>query len=244
MPRMPSKAHSEATEPDPGGSTMWNPASWRLRSSPGSPFSLVLKAASSALVLTAVAVSSGNAFASPARPFPSGSVHAKPCGISFSDFAFAPSTVSEGDSTTLEIEIHNCTGKRLSGSVESFGKVVCVIAEPIEQRVQVRAHRTASMSMAYVAPDCAGTASISGRLISPTGKTLASATASFQSVVAPPEPAIVPNPGSIMVNTATKIVGAESRSARSKRGSCRRILASRLPQSGSPPTPAVPLRRY
>ena len=188
---------------------MGNPIPWHLRSASRSPLPLVLLVLSFAVTLATVVVSSGYVWASPTRSSPSGTVHARRCGVSFSKFSLSPSTVSEGGSTTLDMVVHNCTGKRFSGSVETYGKVVCVIADPVEQRVQVRAHRKVALSITYDVPVCTGTGSITGQLLSIAGKTLASATASFQSIVSPPVPTIVPNPDSVMVDTATNLIGTD-----------------------------------
>lgn len=93
-------------------------------------------------------------------------------GPEITSFAFKPSTVKEGAKADLEGSISNCTDKAFTGSLETFGRLVCEVVDPISSTVHLPAHGGEAFVILYHAPDCTGHGSITGRLLDHSGKTL------------------------------------------------------------------------
>jgi hypothetical protein len=128
-------------------------------------------------------------------------------GVTFQALQFVPATVDEGGTATLEETISNCSTRAFTGSVQTSGKDVCLIVDPVRQQVALQRRRLLTLSMTYAVPDCTGTGTITGQLLSHTGQQLAMRSASFQSVVPPPTPTVVASPADVMVDTATTLTG-------------------------------------
>lgn len=162
------------------------------------------------LLATPALIGTSPASASPASSIPVATSLGR-CGttfrVRFDNFAFSPSTVPEGGTATLYMTVQNCTGNAFSGSVETFGNDVCLILDPIRQPISLQRHESVTLTMSYSVPECTGTGTITGRLLSHNGKTIATNTASFQSVVPRPTPTIVANPDSVSQNSDTTLTG-------------------------------------
>ena len=88
-------------------------------------------------------------------------------------FVFRPHVVAEGQTATLRAVIDNCTGKAFAGSLMTYGRLVCEIADPISRPVQLPAGGKVKLPMRYTAPDCTGRGAITGELLAGNGKVLA-----------------------------------------------------------------------
>jgi hypothetical protein len=128
-------------------------------------------------------------------------------GVRFQTFAFSPATVDEGSTAYLDQTIANCTGTIFAGSIQTSGKDVCIIVDPIQQHFRLQRHQSVTLTMTYAVPECTGTGTITGQLLSHSGQMLGKRTASFQSVVPPPAPMIVTDPVSVMVGATTQLTG-------------------------------------
>jgi len=133
-------------------------------------------------------------------------------GVTLQRFAFTPSTVPENGTATLNMTVANCTWKPFIGSVQTSGMDVCIVVDPIQQQVRIPRRRFTTLVMTYAVPQCAGTGTINGQLISRSGQQIESDSASFTSVVPPPSPTIVASPDSVMVNTAISLFSGSRRS--------------------------------
>jgi hypothetical protein len=100
-------------------------------------------------------------------------------------FSFKPRMVVEGQNATLRATITNCTGNLFSGSLETFGRLVCEAVDPIVTPVRVPSGSTVRSSMVYRAPDCTGQGAITGRLINPGGGVISMKVA-IVTIVGPP----------------------------------------------------------
>lgn len=125
----------------------------------------------------------------------------------FQTFAFSPATVDEGGTADLDETISNCSVITFAGSIQASGKDVCVIVDPVLQHFKLQRHQSVAFTMTYSVPECTGTGTIVGQLLSHSGQQLETRTATFQSVVPPPTPTIVTDPVSVMVGAATKLTG-------------------------------------
>lgn len=105
--------------------------------------------------------------------------HRTSCGVSIIGFGFVPATVTEGSPTTLSATVKNCTMTTFKGSLETFGVLVCVVADPVIQPLRIRPRHTAVVTVSYTAPSCAGTGTITGRLLGRRGVVAHSAEASL-----------------------------------------------------------------
>ena len=105
-------------------------------------------------------------------------------GVRVATFKFSPSTVVEGARANLEIAIENCTAHAFSGSLETFGLLVCEAVDPLVQSVSLPAHTSEATIQKYTAPDCAGKGHITGRLMK--GSTVLQTRTAVLRVVAPP----------------------------------------------------------
>jgi hypothetical protein len=103
-----------------------------------------------------------------------------------SRFSFKPRTVVEGQNATLRATVTNCTSKLFSGSLETFGRLVCEAVDPIVTPVRVPSGSTVRSSMDYRAPDCTGKGAITGRLINPNGGVISMKVAMVTIVLPPP----------------------------------------------------------
>lgn len=128
-------------------------------------------------------------------------------GVRFETFAFSPATVNEGSTADLDETVANCGGSNFAGSIQTSGRDVCVIVDPVQQHFRLQRHQSVTLTMTYAVPDCTGTGAITGQLLSHSGQQLETRTASFQSVVPPPVRTIVAAPVSVMVGTATNLTG-------------------------------------
>jgi hypothetical protein len=106
-------------------------------------------------------------------------------GAAIVSFAFKPRTVPEGATATLSATISNCTGRTFSGSLQTFGKLVCLVLDPVSEKVRVAPASSGHLSATYVAPGCAGTGVITGRLMNAQGKVVSTRQAKLVVVVAP-----------------------------------------------------------
>jgi hypothetical protein len=93
--------------------------------------------------------------------------------------------VVEGQNATLRAVITNCTGRSFSGSLETFGRLVCVVVDPTLTPVRVPSGSTVRSSMVYRPPDCTGQGFIIGRLINHSGGVISLKVATV-TIVAPP----------------------------------------------------------
>ena len=142
----------------------------------------------------------------------SATVHVKcgrTTGVALQGFTFSPSTVDEGGTAVLDETVSNCSGRTFAGSIQTSGKDVCLIVDPVRQAVTLQRHRSVTLTMTYTVPECTGTGTITGQLLSHAGQQIATREASFQSVVPPPTPTIVANPTNVMVDTATTLTGTD-----------------------------------
>ena len=87
-------------------------------------------------------------------------------------FVFQPRVVAEGTTATLHAVIDNCTDKAFAGSLMTFGRLVCVIVDPISRPVQLPAGGKIKLPMRYTAPDCTGQGAITGELLAGNGTVL------------------------------------------------------------------------
>ena len=87
-------------------------------------------------------------------------------------FVFRPRVVAEGKTATLHAVIDNCTDKAFAGSLMTYGRLVCVVVDPISRPVQLPAGGEKKLPMRYTAPDCTGQGAITGELLAGNGKVL------------------------------------------------------------------------
>ena len=87
------------------------------------------------------------------------------CTPSFTRFEFSPGSVTEGSASTLVATVKNCSRSTFTGSLETFGLLVCVVADPVTRPIHVRPRRSTRYTMTYTTPDCSGTGTITGRLL-------------------------------------------------------------------------------
>jgi hypothetical protein len=102
-------------------------------------------------------------------------------------FSFQPRRVMEGQNTKLRAVITNCTDRSFSGSLETFGVLVCEVVDPIAIPVKVGPGSVAVSSVVYTAPHCAGLGAITGRLLNRRGHIVSTKVAMV--AVIPPPPA-------------------------------------------------------
>jgi uncharacterized protein YfaS (alpha-2-macroglobulin family) len=88
-------------------------------------------------------------------------------------FGFRPRVVAEGKTATLRVIIDNCTDKAFAGSLMTYGRLVCEVADPVSRPVQLPAGSEIRLPMRYTAPDCTGQGAITGELLAGNGKVLA-----------------------------------------------------------------------
>jgi hypothetical protein len=100
-------------------------------------------------------------------------------------FSFKPRIVAEGQDKTLRAVITNCTSRSFSGSLETFGRLVCVVVDPILTPVWVPSGSTVRSRIVYRAPDCSRQGFITGRLINHSGRVISMKVATV-TIVAPP----------------------------------------------------------
>jgi hypothetical protein len=93
--------------------------------------------------------------------------------------------VVEGQNATLRAVITNCTGRSFSGSLETFGRLMCAVVDPILTPVWVPSASTVRLRMVYRAPDCTGQGFITGRLLNHSGRVISMKVATV-TIVAPP----------------------------------------------------------
>ena len=79
----------------------------------------------------------------------------------------------------------NCTGAAHKVDLTEYGKVVCLVADPLVRQITLQAGQTKRVRTVYKAPPCTGSGSIVANLTSSEGKELATRTARFR-IVAPP----------------------------------------------------------
>jgi hypothetical protein len=113
---------------------------------------------------------------------PIGAAPSASCGVAFHRFGFSPSAVAEGRTTTLVAVVHNCATQDFSGSLETFGRLACLVVDPIDRPLSVPRGRTVRVTADYTAPLCAGTGEITGRLLSSSGAIVSSAQARLRIV--------------------------------------------------------------
>ena len=87
-------------------------------------------------------------------------------------FAFHPRVVAKGKTATLRAVIDNCTDKAFAGSLMTYGRLVCVVVDPVSRQVQLPAGGKIKLPMRYTAPDCTGQGAITGELLAGNGKVL------------------------------------------------------------------------
>jgi hypothetical protein len=100
-------------------------------------------------------------------------------------FSFKPRRVVEGQDTTLRAVITNCTDRSFSGSLEMFGRLVCVVMDPVATSVHLAPGSASELRMTYQAPSCTGQGEITGRLLNRRGHTVSQKVAAV-TIVAPP----------------------------------------------------------
>lgn len=105
-------------------------------------------------------------------------------GTAIVSFTVTPRTVVEGGTATLTATIANCSGRTFSGALQTFGKLACVVVDPISQKVRLAPGTKEHLTAAYTAPPCAGAADITGRLLNAKGTAVSTKTADF-TIVAP-----------------------------------------------------------
>lgn len=142
-----------------------------------------------AAATTAAAVAVAPAAASPARGGASTVARAPvtartACGVR-ETAAFKPARVVEGHNADLVVVLHNCTGAAHKVDLTEYGKVVCLVADPLVRQITLQAGQTKRVRTVYKAPPCTGSGSIVANLTSSEGKELATRTARFR-IVAPP----------------------------------------------------------
>jgi hypothetical protein len=107
------------------------------------------------------------------------------CVVRLVRAAFVPATVAEGGTTHLRIALHNCTNRAKAVRVQTDGRLVCLTLDPLVRSFTVPAGKTLRIpAQAYVAPSCAGTATIYVRVENRAGHRLANGQESF-TVTAP-----------------------------------------------------------
>jgi len=99
--------------------------------------------------------------------------------------AFKPAKVVEGRNAHLVVVLRNCTGSSQTVDVTRFGRLVCIVADPVAEAVTIGAYQTKATRSEYLAPSCAGKGDITARVTSSAGTQLATRTA-YVEVVAPP----------------------------------------------------------
>ena len=162
------------------------------------------------LALATISAGSGQAYAKGVVAVKAAKSHvrcARNPGVRFQTFAFSPATVDEGGTANLDQTVLNCTGSTFVGSIQTSGKDVCVVVDPVQQHFKLQRHQSVTLTMTYAVPECTGTGTITGQLLSHSGQQLETRMASFQSVVPPPVPTLGADPVSVMVGTTTKLTG-------------------------------------
>jgi hypothetical protein len=103
------------------------------------------------------------------------------CVVAISQLAFQPSSVTEGEKTTLKIRVTNCGAQLQQVTLTQFGSQPpgCAVLDPISWSARIPGHTTYSHSEPFVAPSCTGRERITLRVTSASGQTLAHRTASF-----------------------------------------------------------------
>jgi len=118
--------------------------------------------------------------------FAAGAVHppgargsAAGCLVRISRFAFRPSTVAEGDPTTLRLSIRNCTDGRLRVTLTQFGTEPppCPVLDPVSSTVTLHPEGRYRRRTAMTAPPCPGIEKITLRVTGPKGRKLDERTA-------------------------------------------------------------------
>jgi hypothetical protein len=107
-------------------------------------------------------------------------------GTTIASFSFKPRPVAEGQNATLRAVITNCTGRSFSGSLETFGRLVCEAVDPILTPVRVPSGSTIRSRMVYRVPACTGQGVITGRLVNHTGRVISTKAATVTTVAPPP----------------------------------------------------------
>ena len=70
-----------------------------------------------------------------------------PCsGVQITHFYFSPRTVIEGQQATLRSTVQNCTSQTFTGSLQTFGKLACVVVDPTATKVVLKPGERASLS--------------------------------------------------------------------------------------------------
>lgn len=98
-------------------------------------------------------------------------------------FYFAPRKVKEKASTELVTTINDCTSRNFAGSLETYGRLVCLVLDPHSQPVSVTATSSVGIAEILTAPSCAGRAVMTAKLLSAHGRVVSSRTATL--LVAP-----------------------------------------------------------
>lgn len=102
------------------------------------------------------------------------------CGIKLTRDVFSPTSVTPGETAYLHLSIENCTDHARTVRVQTDGKLVCLVVDPLLRSFTIAAKTTRRLpATGYTAPDCTGTATIGTTVESTAGKVLASGTASF-----------------------------------------------------------------
>jgi hypothetical protein len=99
--------------------------------------------------------------------------------------AFKPARVVEGHYAHLVVVLRNCTASSQTVNLTRYGKLVCIVADPVAQAITLSAGQTEAFRFKYLAPSCAGSGQITARVSSSGGKQLATRTAHVK-VLAPP----------------------------------------------------------
>jgi hypothetical protein len=107
------------------------------------------------------------------------------CVVKIVRDVFVPATVTEGGTTRLHIALHNCTSSAKPVRVQTDGRLVCLTLDPLVRSFTVPAGTTLALPrQTYLAPSCAGVATIYIDVENNAGHLLSSGQAHF-TVTAP-----------------------------------------------------------
>jgi hypothetical protein len=95
-----------------------------------------------------------------------------------------PASVTEDGASSLVELLANWGRHTFRGTLETYGRLVCQTLDQLLVHVTVRPGRTWRHDEGVVAPACAGTTTMQGRLARSSGALLSSFTATLQ-IVAP-----------------------------------------------------------
>lgn len=111
-------------------------------------------------------------------------VRSAPCLIK-ERAGFKPTKVVEGRNAHLFVVLRNCTSSHQTVDLIQFGRIACIVVDPVSQQVTLGADQTKAVRSEFRAPSCAGRGRITARVTSLGGERLATRTAHVE-VLAPP----------------------------------------------------------